>query len=198
MEQAARDTLFWNRFTRDLSLLYARSVLFAGKVINIFSRAEDTNTTAEHLLEVYGDAILRMAYSYLHNMADAEEVVQDTLIQYLKETPTFNGPTHEKAWCLRVAANLAKNRIKYNNVRMADELNDELVAEEREDLAFVWDAVKALPDKYREVIHLFYHEGYSTAEIAKILDRNEATVRSHLARGREQLKNILKEAYDFE
>ena len=167
-------------------------------MINIFSRAEDTNAVAEHLLEDYGDAMLRMAYSYLHNMPDAEEVVQDVLIQYLKETPVFNGPTHEKAWCLRVAANLAKNRIKYNNVRMADELNDELVAEEREDLAFVWDAVKSLPDKYREVIHLFYHEGYSTAEIAKILDRNEATVRSHLARGREQLKTILKEAYDFE
>ena len=198
MEQAARDFVFWNRFSRDLSALYAVAVKFAGKVINIFSRAEDTNAVAEHLLEDYGDAMLRMAYSYLHNMPDAEEVVQDVLIQYLKETPVFNGPMHEKAWCLRVAANLAKNRIKYNNVRMADELNDELVAEEREDLAFVWDAVKSLPDKYREVIHLFYHEGYSTAEIAKILDRNEATVRSHLARGREQLKTILKEAYDFE
>lgn len=160
------------------------------------SRA-DVNAAAERLLDAYGSSILRLAYSYLHNMSDAEEVVQDTLVQYLKETPDFADDTHEKAWCLRVAGNLAKNRIKYNSVRDADELNDELVSEERDDLSFVWEAVKALPVKYREVVHLFYHEGYSTAEIAGILQMKEATVRSNLSRGREQLKAALKEAYDF-
>ena len=81
---------------------------------------------------------------------------------------------------------------------MTDELNDELVAENREDLSFVWDAVKALPENYREVIHLFYYEGYSTKQIAKLLQKKEATVRSDLHRGREKLKAVLKEAYDFE
>ena len=154
--------------------------------------------TAEHLLDAYGNSILRLAYSYLHNMEDAEEVVQDTLLQYLQTAPTFRDLTHEKAWCLRVAGNLAKNRIKYNRVRDADELNEELVAEDREDLSFVWEAVKSLPVKYREVVHLFYHEGYSTAEIADILKMNEATVRSNLSRGRAKLKEVLKEAYDFD
>ena len=55
-----------------------------------------------------------------------------------------------------------------------------------------------MPDKYREIVHLFYHEGYQTAQIAKILDMKESTVRSNLARGREKLKTVLKEAYDFE
>ena len=77
-------------------------------------------------------------------------------------------------------------------------MNDELVAEEREDLSFVWEAVKSLPVKYREVIHLFYHEGYSTKQIAEILQRGEATVRSDLHRGRALLREILKEAYDFD
>ena len=62
----------------------------------------------------------------------------------------------------------------------------------------VWDAVRKLPPKYREPIHLFYHEGYQTAEIAKILGRKEATVRSDLHRGRQLLKDMLKEAYDFD
>lgn len=115
----------------------------------------------------------------------------------LQEAPAFHDANHEKAWCLRVAGNLAKNRIKYNTVRDADELNEELIDERREDLSFVWEAVKALPVKYREVIHLFYHEGYSTAEIAGILRMKETTVRSNLSRGREQLKTVLKEAYDF-
>lgn len=155
------------------------------------------NEQVERMLNDYGNAVLRLAYSYLHNMADAEEVLQDTLIQFLKAAPTLETKEHEKAWLLRVAANLSKNRIKYNAIRQADELMEELAAEERDDLSFVWEAVKALPVKYREVIHLYYHVGYPTAQIAGILGMKEATVRSNLARGREKLKTALKEAYDF-
>lgn len=156
------------------------------------------NQRAETILDTYGNSILRYAYSYLHNMSDAEEVLQDTLFQYLKTAPVFENGQHEKAWLLRVAGNLSKNRIEYNALRRTDELNDELIAEEREDLSFVWDAVKKLPVKYREVIHLFYYEGYATGQIAKILKMKEATVRSYLHRGRAKLKDLLKEEYDFE
>lgn len=176
---------------RQISVLFSQAVPSA-------TVSTATSEMAAHLLNAYGNSILRLAYSYLHNMEDAEEIVQDTLLQYLQTAPDFTDPTHEKAWCLRVAGNLAKNRIKYNRVRNADELNEELVAEDREDLSFVWEAVKSLPVKYREVVHLFYHEGYSTAEIASILKMNEATVRSNLSRGRAKLKEVLKEAYDFD
>lgn len=156
------------------------------------------NQQAEMILDTYGNSILQYAYTYLHNMSDAEEVLQDTLIQFLKTAPVFESREHEKAWLLRVAANLSKNRIRYNAVRKTDELQEELVAEQREDLSFVWDAVKSLPEKHREVVHLFYHEGYSTKQIADILRKNEATVRSDLHRGRAKLKELLKEEYDFE
>lgn len=156
------------------------------------------NQRAERLLDTYGNSILRYAYSYLHNMSDAEEVLQDTLVKFLQTAPVLETPQHEKAWLLRVAGNLSKNRLDYNKVRAADELSEELAAEENEELSFVWDAVKELPEKFRAVIHLFYHEGYSTAEIAQLLGRNEATVRSDLRRGRTKLKEVLKEAYDFE
>lgn len=155
------------------------------------------NEQAERMLNDYGNAVLRLAYSYLHNMADAEEVLQDTLVQFLKTAPALESKEHEKAWLLHVAANLSKNRIKYNAVWQTDELMEELTAQERDDLSFVWEAVKALPEKYREVVHLFYHEGYPTAQIARILNMKETTVRSNLARGRERLKTVLKEAYDF-
>lgn len=161
-------------------------------------RQAETNGRAEMILTRFGDSILRYAYTYLHNMSDAEEVLQDTLMQFLKTAPEFESENHEKAWLLRVAANLSKNRIRYNKLRETDELNEELVAEEREDLSFVWEAVKSLPVKYREMIHLFYHEGYQTAQIAKVLGRNESTVRSDLRRGREKLKEVLKGEYDFE
>lgn len=155
------------------------------------------NEQAARLLDKYGNHVLRLAYSYLHNMSDAEDILQDTLMQFLKAAPVLESPEHEKAWLLRVAANLSKNRIDYNRLRTSDELNEELAAEEREDLSFVWEAVKSLPVQYREVVHLFYHEGYGAAQIAKILGRKESTVRSDLRRGREKLKDVLKEAYDF-
>ena len=136
----------------------------------------ETNGRAEMILTRFGDSILRYAYTYLHNMSDAEEVLQDTLVQFLKTAPEFESENHEKAWLLRVAANLSKNRIRYNKLRETDELNDELVAEEREDLSFVWEAVKSLPVKYREVIHLFYHEGYQTAQIAKAVSYTHLTL----------------------
>lgn len=156
------------------------------------------NRRAEEILDTYGNSILRYAYSYLHNMSDAEEVLQDTLVQFLKTAPAFETRQHEKAWLLRVAGNLSKNRLAYNSVRRTDELKDELVAESREDLSFVWDAVKLLPENYRETIHLFYYEGYSTKQIAQLLQKKETTVRSDLHRGREKLRAVLKEAYDFE
>ena len=181
--------------------LSALARLFAAEDPAPQSRAQarpEVNARAEKLLDAYGDLLLRYAYSYLHNMADAEEVLQDTLVQFLKTAPVFLNKAHEKAWLLRVAANLSKNRLSYNKLRQTDELSEELTAEGREDLSFVWDAVKELPVQFREVIHLHYYEGYSTEEIAKILGRNPSTVRSDLRRGREKLKTILKEAYDFE
>ena len=156
---------------------------------------------AARLLDEHGNSILRMAYSYLHNMDDAEDILQETLLRCIQTNPAFESPAHEKAWLLRVAANLSKDRLRAEKLREhadIDELDERLAAEQRQDLAFVWDAVKQLPPRYREAVHLFYCEDCSVAQISKILNRNESSVRSDLHRGREKLREILKEAYDFE
>ncbi|MEK4877339.1 MULTISPECIES: RNA polymerase sigma factor [Paenibacillus] len=150
-------------------------------------------------LKLYGNSILRVAYSYMHNMSDAEDIVQDTLLQLMRANPSFENPEHEKAWLLRVAINLSKNKLNSAWFRKNSELTENYpVAELTEDLSFVWDAVKILPEKYRIVIHLYYQEEYSTAEIASLLDKKEATVRSLLHRARGTLKINLKGAYDFD
>lgn len=189
------------RTIADTAIRFAKTVRTAVKVEKEYSVSvskEEVNRQAERMLTEYGNSVLRLAYTYLHNYSDAEEVVQDTLIQFLRTTPQLTGTEHEKAWLLHVATNLSKNRIAYNKVRAADELSETLAAEEREDLSFVWDAVKQLPQVYRETVHLYYEEGYATAEIAHILGRKESTVRSDLRRARTQLKDMLKEVYDFE
>ena len=159
---------------------------------------EERNRQAERLLDRYGQSVLRLSYAYLHNMSDAEEILQDTLVQFLKTSPVFDSPDHEKAWLLRVASNLCKNRLIYDRRRRADPLRETLAQEDRPDLSFVWEAVRSLPPGYRETLHLFYQEGYSTGEIARLLGQKETTVRTHLARGREKLRAILGEAYDFD
>lgn len=174
---------------------------------SFFSKSEgmlsvDTTVSYEerltYVMNEYGDHVLRLAYSYLHNMSDAEDIVQDTFIKYLKNETVFENENHEKFWLLKVCANLSKNKISYNKIRDFDELEENLIEDGREDLSFVWDAVKMLPDKYRQTIHLYYYENYSTREISKILVQNESTIRSYLYRGRQILKDILKENYDFE
>ena len=189
---------FWREVCNALAGIFRLAAKLYSAPVTAAAERAAINERAEYILDTYGDSILRYSYSYLHNMSDAEDILQDTLIQYLKTGPFFESAAHEKAWLLRVAANLSKNRIDYNSIRKTDELNEELAADERDDLSFVWEAVKSLPVKYREVIHLFYHEGCSVREISNILKRPETTVRSDLHRGRERLREILREEYDFD
>lgn len=189
---------FWRELCNALAGIFRLAAKLYSAPVTAAAERAAINERAGYILNTYGDSILRYAYSYLHNMSDAEDILQDTLIQYLKTGPVFENAAHEKAWLLRVAANLSKNRLDYNSIRKTDELNEELAADERGDLSFVWEAVKSLPVKYREVIHLFYHEGCSVREISNILKRPEATVRSDLHRGRERLREILREEYDFD
>ena len=165
---------------------------------------EQIEKEAEEIIDLHGNAILRLALSYLHNKEDAEDILQETLIKFVTVRPNFESEAHRKAWLMRVASNLAKNRIDYNKVRDTMELNEEIAGEVQEDLDHgeeykaIWDAVRSLPVHQREAIHLFYQEGYSTSEIAEITGRREATVRSDLKRARDKLKELLKEADDFE
>lgn len=186
----------WWRLWQVLRVFVAFAVSLPPKKEHLAT--EQAGQMAAEALDTCGNAILRCAYNYLHNMADAEEILQETLLKMLTSAPNFESEEHKKGWLLRVAANLSKNRLEYNALRAYDELSEDLAEEGREDLSFVWEAVKDLPTQFREVIHLHYYEGYSTEEIALILGRNPSTVRSDLRRGREKLKSVLKEAYDFE
>ena len=178
--------------------------------MRLFSHTRTTSGSpterAGELLDAYGNNILRLAMSYTRNRADAEDVLQETLVRYLVAKPKLAGADHEKAWLLRVAANLAKNRARDNAAHAVEELNEELVADdladeliacEKDDAAKLWRAVGKLPETQREVVHLFYEEGLSTREIARIVGRADATVRSDLHRAREALRKMLGEGHDL-
>ena len=165
------------------------------------SRAE-LNRNADMLMRRFGDSILSFAYTYMQNRQDAEEILQDTTIAYLLNAPVFANDAHARAWLLTTARNLSMNRLRYNRYRrhadLDETLSERLAAPSKEDHSYLLDAVRKLPENMRESIYLFYWEGYSTSQIAVVLDRRETTVRSDLSRARKRLKDILKEEYDFE
>lgn len=147
------------------------------------------------LFQEYHDHLYRLAVSYLRNKADAEDIVQDVMLQVIRKQPQFNDQEHERAWLFRVTINLCKNKLKKKPQQDYDQLSELFGEELTEDLTYLWEAVGKLSPNYREALHLFYYENYKTKEIAKLLGKNENTVRSDLARGREKLKTILEEEY---
>ena len=105
----------------------------------------------------------------------------------------FTDQEHEKAWLLRVAINACKDYLKsfFRRSVVSFEALREMEAEEQEDHREVLAAVLSLPVKYKDVIYLHYYEGYSAAEVGKILGKKENTVYSLLSRGRGMLKEML-------
>ena len=150
----------------------------------------DTNRL-EALIDQYENTLLRAALTILGDPYEAEDAVQDTFVRFLEKTPVFNDEGHEKAWLLTVCANGCKSRLRRRKSHPTEELLDIYPAPDR-DSGAVAEAVFALPANQRAVIHLFYYEGYSTAEIARILGQRPGTVRSHLSRARDALRRELK------
>lgn len=166
-------------------------------MINVALNPSDA---VENALNLFGDAVLRLAYSYLKTREDAEDVVQDTLIRLMQSEEIFENEEHMKAWMLRVAANLCKDILKSSRrqkeVAMVEGYEEGVEDEYNTGENDVMKAVMSLPEKYRSVIHLYYFEEYATKEIAVIMGKKEATVRSLLKRGREKLESILSKKYD--
>ncbi len=150
-------------------------------------------------ISTYGDTIYKIAFSYCKSHADAEDIYQDVFTKYFQYTEMFESNTHEKAWLIRVTINYSKNFLRSSwhkrIILLKDYQEETLFMEDSNDLL---DAVLRLPVKYREVIHLYYYEGYSTKEIASILTRKETTIRTQLQRGRDILKIKLKEDLIYE
>ena len=157
--------------------------------------ASNPSDAVERALDLFGNDILRLAYSYLNSREDAEDIVQDTLIRFMQSAKTFREEEHIKAWLLRVASNLCKDRLKsahyQREVAMPEGYDIAAEGKEESQENDIMKHIMALPDKYRSVIHLYYFEEYSTREIAEILEKKETTIRSLLKRGREKLAHMI-------
>lgn len=149
------------------------------------------------LVERYRDNLFAIAFNVCKNAADADDVVQDTFLQYYLTRKKFDNEQHIRAWLIRVAINKAKNINRSfwrQHKRPLEEYIETLVFTEPGDRE-LFETVMELPEKYRIVIHLYYYEDYSVNEIAGVLKLTESNVKVRLLRGRQMLKEALKEEW---
>jgi RNA polymerase sigma-70 factor (ECF subfamily) len=145
-------------------------------------------------VELYADTVRRICFLHLKNHSDAEDVFQETFLKYVLRAAPFESGEHEKAWLIRVAVNACKDVHKSffrRKVLSLEDLDSEPSYNMPDSNREVLDAVLALPEKYRNVVYLFYYEGYSAAEIANLLGKNENTVYTWLSRAKAILKDAL-------
>ena len=154
----------------------------------------------EILMEKYKDHLFAVAFNICKNAADADDVVQDTFLQYHIADKQFENEQHIRSWLIRVTINKAKNINMSFWRRAGIPLEDymETLTFETPEAEDLFEEVMKLPEKYRIVIHLFYYEDYSIREIAQIINATESNVKVRLTRGRRLLRNVLKEEWNDE
>ena len=146
------------------------------------------------LYQKYQPMLYRVCYAYLKNTEDTEDAVADTFVKLLMNKQSFQSTEHQKAWLLRTAINICKDRLKHWWNKHED--IDEVLLDTSEDFTTQYellDTILNLPKRYKSVVYLYYYEGYSSKEISKILKRPQSTVLNHLHEARELLKRVWKD-----
>lgn len=144
----------------------------------------------EALVRRQENRVYRTALAILGNIQDAEDQTQETFLRYLEKRPIFQSEAHERAWLLTVTRNGCISRLR-SKQRQHLPLEIDIPTpgpEEKTEL----EELFSLPPEDRELLHLYYYEGYSTREIATITGAREGTVRSRLSRARGKLKTLLE------
>ncbi|MFR8012509.1 MAG: RNA polymerase sigma factor [Clostridia bacterium] len=145
----------------------------------------------ETIIRQYADMVYRLAYAQTRSKSDADDIFQEVFLRYIQRKPDFASEEHCKAWFLRVTVNCAKKHWGSWWFRHTAPLEESILFPDPEE-SRLDEALKILPPAYRTAIHLFYYEGYSTAEIARITGSRESTVRTRLTRARKKLAEALK------
>ena len=145
---------------------------------------------ANRAIELYADMIKRICFLYVKSYHDTEDIFQTVFLKYVTHDVKFESAEHEKAWFIRVAVNCCKDVLKSSGRRRSvslDGLSDgDLAVYDKN--SEILDAVLSLPKKYKDVVYLHYYEGYTAAETAEILHKNQNTVYTLLSRARTMLK----------
>jgi RNA polymerase sigma-70 factor (ECF subfamily) len=160
-------------------------------------RDNDAEITPRRLLDECGDAVFGLALRLAGNRPDAEDITQQALVRALRGLSAFRGDCALKTWTYRITVNVWKNWLRDRN-RHAElqewqnpvdsiAMNEPAATTEITDIE---SAVSKLPAMDRAVLTLREIDDYSYAEIARALEIPEGTVKSRIARARDNLRKL--------
>ena len=154
--------------------------------MNTIKKEEFERLVIENQLSMY-----RLAMSILKNSNDAEDAVSETILTAYEHLSSLKKNDSFKAWMMTILVNVSKKMLRkkkrvvlYDDLGLFEKSTDEGSCE-------MWEAVLTLNAKYAKVVILYYYEGFSTREIARILHIPEGTVKSRLSRARSKLQQII-------
>lgn len=150
------------------------------------------------LYERHADGLYRLCLMYMKNEQDALDVMQDAMVKLLEREEPFENDEHARRWLIRVCVNRCRDVLTHwwrktvdvDSCMIPEEGGTEQYMRKKELL----EEIMRLPRYSRLAVYLHFYEGYTTAEISRMLSRKESTVRSDLLRGRQKLKLTLSDA----
>lgn len=170
--------------------------------MNILSLFRHSNDLHEQF-EKIRPRLYRLAYSWSHNAALADDLVQETLIKALKNAHQLRDPSLLNSWLFSILANCWRDHFRqHKEMEDVDELEDYRYAHnntpehshaQSQIVVRVRNAIDKLPLGQRQVITLVDLEELSYIEVASILDIPIGTVMSRLCRARATMKTLLRE-----
>jgi RNA polymerase sigma-70 factor (ECF subfamily) len=175
------------------------------------ARARTADKAFERYVLPELDVLLRVAMSLTRSSADAEDLVQDTLLRAYGAVERFDG-RYPRAWLLTIMRNAQVNRVRRRRPELLrdPEAGDRILetrtphdSAEQDALRDAFDAavesaLEALPDKFRRVVRLVDLDGLSYKEAADLLGVPIGTVMSRLHRARKRIRSRLDEDGLFE
>ncbi len=150
----------------------------------------DINIKYREYVDEFSDMITRLCLIHTGNYADAADCYQNVFFKLFKEMK-LGGPANVKAWLITVTLNECRSVLRYRLRKNTVNLNELIIPfHDKSDIELT-ELIFKLPPKQRDVIYLYYYEEYKIKEISQMTGMKENTVKSHLKRGREQLKEFL-------
>lgn len=153
------------------------------------------SSECEEILKRNAGKVFKTALIRTGNRYDAEDIMQEVFLRFIRYAPVFPDAERESAWFIKCTVNLTHSFFRSARIKRELPLDDSLPAPE-EDTDGIIECVMKLPKNLRTAIHLYYYENMSVKEIADSMGKSESAVKSLLMRGRNRLKDMLKDEFD--
>ena len=143
---------------------------------------------ADQIFEKYCKLLYKVSILMLCNEQDAYDAVQESFLKYLDTKMDFKDESHEKAWLTRVNINICKNMLRFRRMHPTVEYETISLHSHTPEESEMMNILMTLNAKDKEVLILYYIEGYSCREIAGMLKVTESAVKKKLERARKRLR----------